>query len=64
MSTSAVSANVWASGAGPEARCDQKECLSSRLVPLGTDLLPMSPVAYEDLPLLRGTPATLAEFDG
>lgn len=34
MNTSAAIANVRARGAGPEARGDQKECLSSRLVPL------------------------------
>jgi hypothetical protein len=41
MNDSAESASFLASGAGPEARDDQKECLSSRLVPLAPRLASM-----------------------
>jgi len=34
MSAPATIADVWARGAEPEARGDQKECLPARLVPL------------------------------
>ena len=38
MKVSAAIANVWASGARPEARGDQSECRSSRLAPLALRL--------------------------
>jgi hypothetical protein len=39
MNASAAIVDVLARGAGPEARGDQKECLSSHLVPLAPRLV-------------------------